>query len=109
MHCLILTSFHVTSWLSDLALLRLDNMSCWPLQVVFVLPTAYPVTSLTLNYSPVAVGIVLVGSLLVWFLPVVGARKWYHGAAAAKGGLAKLRVLKDYEDSVRAGTVNPSV
>ena len=79
------------------------------MQVVFVLPTAYPVTSVTLNYSPVAVGIVLVGALIVWFLPVFGAHKWYHGAAAAKGGLAKLRVLKDYEDSVRAGRNYPSV
>ena len=74
-----------------------------------MLPTAYPVTSLTLNYSPVAVGIVLVGALVVWVLPVVGAHKWYQGAAAARGGLAKLRELKDYEDSVRAGTLNASV
>ena len=81
----------------------------YDLQVVFVLPTAYPVTTKTLNYAPVAVGIVLVGSLTVWVLPVIGAHKWYQGAGAAKGGLAKLRALKDYEDSVRAGMLNPSV
>eukprot|EP00891_Asterochloris_glomerata_P001109 jgi/Astpho2/1109/e_gw1.00020.5.1_t len=51
---------------------------------VFVLPTAYPVTSETLNYSGVAVGIVLFGSLAWWFFPIksgrfAGARYWYTG------------------------------
>ena len=45
----------------------------------FVLPTAYPVTTLTLNYAPVAVGIVLGGALLSFFCPFVGARLWYRG------------------------------
>ena len=76
----------------------------WHLQVIFVLPTLYPVSGITLNYAPVAVGIVLVGTLFVWVLPIIGARHWYHGAAAAAGGLAKLRELKDYDDSVKAGT-----
>ena len=76
----------------------------WILQVVFVLPTLYPVSGITLNYAPVAVGIVLVGTLFVWVLPFIGARHWYKGAAAATGGLAKLRELKDYDDSVKAGT-----
>ena len=54
------------------------------LQAVFVLPTAYPVTSETLNYSGVAVGIVLFGSLAWWFFPIksgrfAGARYWYTG------------------------------
>ena len=73
-------------------------------QAVFVLPTLYPVTSTTLNYAPVAVGIVLLGTLFVWVLPVVGARHWYHGAAAASGSLAKLRELKEYDDSLKAGS-----
>ncbi|CAL8461962.1 g1493 [Coccomyxa elongata] len=47
--------------------------------VAFVLPTTYPVTRETLNYSGVAVGIVMVGAVLVWFLPSVGARHWYRG------------------------------
>ena len=72
-------------------------------QVVFVLPTLYPVTSTTLNYAPIAVGVVLVGTLVVWVLPFIGAHKWYLGAAAAAGGLAKLRELKDYDDSVKSG------
>ena len=32
-----------------------------------------------LNYAGVAVGIVLVGALLSFFFPVIGAYKWYRG------------------------------
>ena len=39
----------------------------------------YPVTYMTLNYAPVAVGIVLVGALASFFCPVIGARHWYRG------------------------------
>jgi len=51
---------------------------CWILfiTVIFCLPTANPVTSQTLNYTPVAVGIILffsIGSWLVW------ARRWFTG------------------------------
>lgn len=35
----------------------------YPLQVIFVLPTAYPVTKENLNYAGVAVGVVLLFSL----------------------------------------------
>lgn len=48
-------------------------------QVAFVLPTSFPVTSVTLNYAGVAVAIVLLGAVLIWVLPVVGARNWYRG------------------------------
>lgn len=48
-------------------------------QVAFVLPTSYPVTTQTLNYSGVAVGMVMLGAILVWFLPRVGARHWFRG------------------------------
>lgn len=44
--------------------------------VVFCLPTANPVDSQTLNYTPAAVGIVLVVTLGSWFL---WARKWFTG------------------------------
>jgi hypothetical protein len=44
--------------------------------IVFCLPTANPVTSQTLNYTPVAVGIVGVGALASWFL---SARHWFTG------------------------------
>jgi hypothetical protein len=41
--------------------------------VIFCLPELNPVTSQTLNYTPVCVGIVLVWSLGLWLLT---ARKW---------------------------------
>ncbi|KKA19601.1 hypothetical protein T310_6411 [Rasamsonia emersonii CBS 393.64] len=44
--------------------------------VVFCLPTANPVTSQTLNYTPVAVGIVAVATLSSW---VLWARRWFQG------------------------------
>jgi len=46
--------------------------------VVFCLPTANPVTSTSLNYSVVAVGIVFVGAMAAW---IVSARKWFVGPA----------------------------
>ena len=40
----------------------------------------YPVTEQTLNYAPVAVGTVLVGTLVVWCLPCGwDARSWFRG------------------------------
>lgn len=44
--------------------------------VIFCLPTADPVTTQTLNYTPVAVGIVAVFALGSWFL---WARRWFTG------------------------------
>ncbi|KAK9242040.1 amino acid/polyamine transporter I [Lipomyces tetrasporus] len=51
---------------------------CWVLfiTVVFCLPEANPVTSQTLNYTPVAVGIVAVGTLGSW---IVWAHRWFKG------------------------------
>ena len=58
----------------------LANDLLFVLQIIFVLPTAYPITEQTLNYAPVAVGTVLVGTLVVWFLPFGwGARSWFKG------------------------------
>jgi hypothetical protein len=44
--------------------------------VAFCLPAANPVTDQTLNYTPVAVGIVLLGTLASWFL---WAKRWFTG------------------------------
>lgn len=44
--------------------------------IIFCLPTANPVTSQTLNYTVVAVGIIAIGSIGVW---LVTARKWFVG------------------------------
>lgn len=44
--------------------------------IAFVLPEENPVSSTTLNYAVVAVGIVLVYSMGYW---VLSARKWFKG------------------------------
>ena len=44
--------------------------------VIFCLPNENPVTSHTLNYTPVAVGIVSIWAFGTWFL---SARKWFTG------------------------------
>ena len=44
--------------------------------IIFCLPTANPVTSQTLNYTPVAVGIVMLWAFGSWFL---WARRWFTG------------------------------
>ncbi|KAK5119319.1 hypothetical protein LTR85_007675 [Meristemomyces frigidus] len=44
--------------------------------IIFCLPELNPVSSQTLNYTPVCVGIVLVWAFGTWFL---SARKWYVG------------------------------
>lgn len=57
--------------------------------VVFCLPTANPVTSQTLNYTVVAVGIIAVGSIGSW---VVWARRWFTGPAAEVAEAMRLGV-----------------
>ncbi len=45
-----------------------------------MLPQTFPVTSKTLNYSGVAVGIATLAAIFFWFLPFgLGARSWYRG------------------------------
>ena len=44
--------------------------------VLFVLPTAYPITAPNFNYTIVAVAVVLGGARLWW---VLGARTWFTG------------------------------
>lgn len=46
------------------------------ISIVFCLPTANPVTDQTLNYTPVAVGIVATWAFGSWFL---WARTWFKG------------------------------
>lgn len=46
------------------------------ISILFILPQIYPVTSQTLNYSIVAVGIVMAYALIFW---LVSARKWFEG------------------------------
>ncbi len=51
------------------------------MQVAFVLPTEYPVSTVNFNWTPVTVALVLAGVLAVWYAPCCGARRWYHGKA----------------------------
>lgn len=44
--------------------------------IIFCLPTTNPVTSQTLNYTPVAVGIIAVFAFGTWF---VWAHRWFTG------------------------------
>lgn len=46
------------------------------ISVFFSLPVEYPVTNATLNYTPVAVGCLLIVTISTW---VVNARHWFKG------------------------------
>ncbi|KAJ6014886.1 APA family basic amino acid/polyamine antiporter [Penicillium herquei] len=59
--------------------------------IVFCLPEENPVTSQTLNYTPVAVGIVLVGTLGTWFL---WAHRWFTGPRRQ----TDLETVEDFEN-----------
>ncbi|CAG8972206.1 hypothetical protein HYALB_00010985 [Hymenoscyphus albidus] len=64
--------------------------------IIFCLPTANPVTSQTLNYTIVAVGIIAIGSCGVW---IVSARKWFVGPQKEIRE-AELGVLEEAEGRV---------
>jgi len=75
--------------------------------VVFCLPTTNPVTTQTLNYTVVAVGIIGVWSLGTWFL---WAHRWFTGPGAEVTEAMRLGVdpmepgaLEEREAEVHAG------
>jgi hypothetical protein len=75
--------------------------------VVFCLPTANPVTSQTINYTVVAVGIITLGAVGAW---VVWARRWFTGPSVEVAEAMQLGVditepgaLEDREKA-RAGS-----
>ncbi|KIV86958.1 hypothetical protein PV11_02532 [Exophiala sideris] len=47
--------------------------------IVLLLPQLYPVTSETLNYAPICIGIITIISLGGWFFPKWGAMYWFKG------------------------------
>ncbi|OKL58767.1 hypothetical protein UA08_05579 [Talaromyces atroroseus] len=65
--------------------------------IVFCLPTENPVTEETLNYTPVAVGIVLVATLGVWIL---WAHRWFKGPT---------RHMEEIEAEIRQDAVQENV
>lgn len=56
---------------------RISNVC--DLQISFILPTVYPVTYASLNWTCATVGVVITGVLGAWFAPKIGARHWYTG------------------------------
>jgi amino acid permease (GABA permease) len=58
--------------------------------ILFVLPTASPITWHNFNYTPVAVGVVLLYSGIYW---LVSARKWFTGPRA-QGDEATLEAIE---------------
>ena len=86
--------------------------------VVFCLPTANPVTSETLNYTVVAVGILSIGAIGSW---VLWAHRWFTGPAAEvaeamrlgvditdPGALEEREELEKREKKLATGTEPPS-
>jgi amino acid transporter len=65
--------------------------------IVFCLPTENPVTEETLNYTPVAVGIVLVATLGTWIL---WAHRWFKGPT---------RHMEEIEAEIRQDVVPENV
>jgi len=58
--------------------------------VLFVLPTASPITWHNFNYTPIAVGVVFLYATIFWF---VSARKWFTGPRA-QGSEAELEAIE---------------
>ncbi len=54
-------------------------MACACPQTAFILPTMYPVSFETFNWTCATVGAVIIGVLAAWYAPKYGARHWYHG------------------------------
>lgn len=72
--------------------------------IAFVLPTMTPVDRETLNYSAVAVGIVLFYCFGMWFL---SARKWFTGPIRYVGGDEEAKKAESVEETEKsAGEVS---
>jgi len=70
--------------------------------IIFCLPTANPVTSQTLNYTVVAVGIIAVFSVSIW---LVSARKWFVGPVKEIQEAERLGVDLDEPGALEAAEV----
>ncbi|KAK9805852.1 hypothetical protein WJX73_008115 [Symbiochloris irregularis] len=47
--------------------------------VPLMTPSGFPITLSTFNFAPVALALVLAGTLSAWYLPHFGARHWFKG------------------------------
>ena len=68
--------------------------------LIFILPVAYPITALTLNYAPVAIGGALLVILSVW---LVTARFWFAGPRTEIENSDVVRVKYWISDPPRCG------
>ncbi|SLM37308.1 apc amino acid permease [Lasallia pustulata] len=77
------------------------------ISIIFCLPTANPVTSQTLNYTPVAVGIIAVFAFGSWF---VWAHRWFTGPVrqieAERHGI-NINAPGVFEEAEAEGRLNP--
>ncbi|MEW5315989.1 MAG: hypothetical protein WDW38_007383 [Sanguina aurantia] len=73
------------------------------ISVIFCLPTIYPIAELTLNYAPVAVGIVLVGSMSAWCFPFFGAYSWFKGPVIQ---VESSEMTTKAEDSIKSNSTD---
>ncbi|GEM07781.1 amino acid transmembrane transporter [Rhodotorula toruloides] len=76
--CAIRGPFHLGAFSRPCAIIATGYVIF--ITVVFCLPTISPVNSQTLNYAPVAVGIVCLWVIISWF---GWARHWFHGPRQA--------------------------
>lgn len=78
--------------------------------IVFCLPQRDPVNSQTLNYTPVAVGIVALWSFGSWFL---WARRWFTGPIrqieAERMGIPVVQNLASFDEAEREGNLDAKV
>jgi amino acid permease (GABA permease) len=64
--------------------------------ILFMLPTVSPVTRLTFNYTPVAVGVVVAFAGIYW---LVSARKWFTGPRAQGDETELEKIEAEFEEA----------
>ena len=76
--------------------------------MVLSLPTALPLTWQNVNWTPISIAALMLIVLTAWYLPVHGARHWYHGKshtlaagpAAGQAAAPKVRRTRRCYDSM---------
>ena len=110
------TSFVPAEWNLGRHSLAVQTVAfLWGLLMIIVLclPSVYPVEISNLNYSPLALGAILIYALASWHL---GAKRWFRGAAPSTLVIDKALGLltedaqepSSEEDAVRGGGLTPA-
>lgn len=74
--------------------------------MIFCLPTTNPVTSQTVNYTIVAVGIIAIGACGAW---VLWARKWFVGPMVELEAAARLGIDPEEPGALERAELNGKV